>query len=215
MSTAFLSRIMKDRTDLQLQFPLITPMNNPPTIYEGFCRCETGPVKDYADKGIWPFTEYVQMHRFRLELPDQYPTKPPVATWLTNISHPNIVPLTRGVVCVSTLDKRWRPDLTLSLVVESIFFLLGNPNPLNPWKYASCLSAGQAIMPYGDIKKQKDMDGQPVDVFFLRPSREKPSDIVRFRIIPRELPSETRPAGPPNDRIHFHLPKRSAEGRKR
>jgi hypothetical protein len=196
MSTTFLSRIRDERAFLRHQFPMVTPTNDPPTVYEGFCRCEKGPVKELADKGAWPFTEYVQMHRFRLELPNEYPLKPPVATWLTEISHPNIVPLLRGVVCVSVLGKEWKPDLKLPSVINSLFYLLVDPNPDDVWNHPKCLKAAEALRRHGFPKKGKE-----------KPPSAAPSDIVRFNII--DLPKSA-----PSDVVRFTIPGRKPEEEK-
>jgi len=172
-------------------------------VYEGYCKCEKGLVKEFADKRIWPFVEYVQMHRFRLELTEEFPERSPVATWLTNISHPNIVPFMRGVVCVSTLGNNWVPNTTLCLVIESLFFLLANPNPLNPWKHEASIKAANAVVRYGEVRKQGEKD-----VFYLGPSKAKPSgepsDIVRFNIV--ELPKRDS-----SDIVRFSIPGRKTK----
>lgn len=187
MSSAFKTRLLEERSFLRHQFPMITPMNDPPTTYTGYCRCEKGPVKELADKAVWPFTEYVQMHQFRLELPEEYPLKPPIATWMTEISHPNIVPFLRGVVCVSILGKHWKDDLKLPVVIDSLFYLLADPNPNDVWNHPKCLKSAEVCRKHGFPRK-----GQPT---------KPPSDIVRFNIV--ELP---KPA--PGDVVRFSIPNR-------
>lgn len=197
MSTTFKSRLLEEKAFLKHQFPLVTPMNDPPTVYEGFCRCEKGPVKELADNGVWPFTEYVQMHRFRLELPEEYPLKHPVATWLTDISHPNIVPNLRGVVCVSVLGKEWKPDLKLPSVINALYYLLVDPNPNDVWNHVKCLKAAEVLRTHGFPRKGKEAKaGVP------------PSDVVRFNII--NLP---KPA--PSDVVRFSIPGRKTKEEKR
>ena len=84
--------LYEEKSFVNHQFPMVTSLADPPTLYEGLVRCEKGEVKDLAEQKVWPFTEYVNWHRYRLELLNEYPLKPPVVTWLTEISHPNIVP---------------------------------------------------------------------------------------------------------------------------
>jgi hypothetical protein len=60
--------LFKEKSFINHQFPMVTPLADPPTLYEGLVRCEKGEVKDLAEKGVWPFTEYIGWHRFRLEL---------------------------------------------------------------------------------------------------------------------------------------------------
>lgn len=172
MSGVYKDRIYKEKAFLQHQFPMVTPVNDPPTVYEGMVRCEKGPVKELADKGVWPFTEYVNWQRFRLELPKEYPLKPPTATWLSDISHPNIVPLLPGVVCVSVLGKDWKPDLKLVSVVNSMYYLLVDPNPNDVWNHPKCLRAADVCRSYGFPKRGGE----------LKPAA--PSDVVRFNVIP-------------------------------
>ncbi|MEM4251241.1 MAG: hypothetical protein QW828_05370, partial [Candidatus Bathyarchaeia archaeon] len=62
-------QLYREKDFLNHQFPMVTAVNDPPTIFEGMLRCEKGEVKQLAEQRIWPFTEYVQWQRFRLELP--------------------------------------------------------------------------------------------------------------------------------------------------
>jgi len=192
MSTVFLSRLREEKKFLQHQFPLVAATNDPPTTYEGFLRCERGPVKELADKVVWPFTEYVQMHRFRLELPTDYPVTHPAATWLTDISHPNIVPNLRGVVCVSVLGKDWKPETRLPAVVNALYFLLVDPNPNDIWNHPKCFKAAEILRRYDFPRRGKER------------ALAVPSDIVRFNII--ELP---KPA--PSDTVRFSISRRVKE----
>ncbi|MEM4251618.1 MAG: ubiquitin-conjugating enzyme E2, partial [Candidatus Bathyarchaeia archaeon] len=121
---------------------------------------------------IWPFTEYVQWQRFRLALPDEYPAKPPIATWLTEIPHPNIVPNIPGAVCVSSLGESWRPNLKLVSVVNSLYYLLSDPNPNNVFNHPKCLEAAKVCRQYGFPKMNQHKQ------------KRSESDIVRFNIIP-------------------------------
>ncbi|MEM2225775.1 MAG: ubiquitin-conjugating enzyme E2, partial [Candidatus Bathyarchaeia archaeon] len=108
--------IYKEKSILNHQFPTVSAIGDPPVAYEGLLRCEKGPVKRLAEKGKWPFVEYVKWNKFRMELPMEYPLKPPTVTWLTEIPHPNIVPGIPGAVCVSVLGEGWNPKLGLVTV---------------------------------------------------------------------------------------------------
>ncbi len=196
MSGVYKDRLYKEKAFLQHQFPMVTPVNTPPTVYEGMVRCEKGPVKELADKGIWPFTEYVNWQRFRLELHKEYPLKPPIATWLSDISHPNIVPLLPGVVCVSILGKEWKPDLKLVSVVNSMYYLLVDPNPNDVWNHPKCLRAAEICRNYGFPKRGGE----------VKPAA--PSDIVRFNIIPVPRVSRAK------DVTKFKILDRKQKGRK-
>ncbi|MFX1513009.1 MAG: ubiquitin-conjugating enzyme E2 [Promethearchaeota archaeon] len=64
-----------------------------------------------------------------VEIPREYPFKPPNVRWLTTTWHPNIF---RDRVCIGILGKDWTPANSLVDVVESCRFLLTNPNPYDP-----------------------------------------------------------------------------------
>ena len=184
--------LLKEKSLLNHQFPTVTALNDPPTQFEGLLRCEKGEVKKLSEKGVWPFTEYTGWHRFRLDLPPEYPLKPPVATWLTEISHPNIVTKIPNAVCVSVLGEKWDPRLKLISVVNSLHYLLTDPNPQNVFDHPNALKAATVCRSYGFPKMAKA-------------DREKKhaEDIVRFNIVP--VPAlATRPMGP-GDIIRFDI----------
>jgi len=186
--------LYKEKNFTNHQFPTVMALNDPPTSYEGMLRCEKGDVKTLAEKKIWPFTEYIDWNRFRLDLPDEYPLKPPVATWLSDISHPNIVPKTRNAVCVSILGENWRPDLKLVSVVNALYYLLSDPNPDNVFDHPSCLKAASVCRSYGFPKMTKHKTSTQ-------------NDVVRFTIVPVPHHPE-KESGPPGDVIRFRIPER-------
>jgi ubiquitin-conjugating enzyme len=57
-----------------------------------------------------------------------YPLAPPTAYFRTKIFHPNVDPTT-GAVCVDTLKRDWKSELTLRDVLVTINCLLVCPNP--------------------------------------------------------------------------------------
>jgi hypothetical protein len=149
-------------------------------------------VKTLAEKEIWPFTEYVDWNRFRLELPDEYPLKPPRAMWLSDIAHPNIVPKVMNAVCVSILGENWRPDLKLVSVVNALYYLLSDPNPDNVFDHPNCLKAASVCRSYGFPKMVK------------RKTTTQHGDLLRFNIVP--IPREPRrETNPPGDVIRFRI----------
>lgn len=191
--------LYKEKMLINHQFPMVRALDDPPTLYEGMLRCEKGEVKKLAEKGIWPFTEYVNWHKFRIALPEEYPLKPPIVTWLTDISHPNIVPNIPGAVCVSILGDKWRPDLKLISVINSLFYLLSDPNPNNVFDNPKCLEAAKVCRAYGFpkqvIKKKKPDTHEEIVHFNIIPvptqeKSESKSDIVHFRIPSLESKSE-------------------------
>ncbi len=186
--------LLKEKSLLNHQFPTVTALNDPPTQFEGLIRCEKGEVKKLSEKGVWPFTDYTNWHRFRLDLPPEYPLKPPVATWLTEISHPNIVPKIPNAVCVSVLGEKWDPRLKLISVVNSLHYLLTDPNPQNVFDNPGALKAANVCRSYGFPKMAKN-----------KPKKEN-HDVVRFNIVP--VPRTAAMSSGPGDVIRFNLPGR-------
>jgi hypothetical protein len=189
------SVLYKEKTLLNHQFPTITAMTDPPTQFEGLIRCEKGEVKNLSEKGIWPFTEYTNWNRFRLDLPSEYPLKPPVATWLTDISHPNIVPNVPNAVCVSILGEKWDPRLRLISVVNSLHYLLTDPNPQSVFDNPRALKAANVCRSYRFPKMAK-----------TTPEKHVNDDRVHFNIVPIPRISMT-PSGP-GDVVKFSIPGR-------
>lgn len=189
-----ISLLYKEKNLLNHQFPTVTAINDPPTQFEGLIRCEKGEVKKLAEKGVWPFTEYTNWNRFRLELPAEYPLKPPVATWLTDISHPNIVTNIPNAVCVSILGEKWDPRLRLISVVNALHYLLSDPNPQNVFNHPRALKAANICRSYGFPRMTKNTPKKEVD------------DILRFRIVP--IPRMTTLPSPPGDIVRFSIPGR-------
>jgi len=138
-----LSLLYKEKSFLNHQFPTIKAIKDPPTAFEGMIRCEKGEVRKLAQDKVWPFTDYIEWHRFRLDLPKEYPLKPPIITWLTDISHPNIVVNIPGAVCNSILGEEWKPTLKLASVVNALYYLLSDPNPNNVFDDPKCLKAAE------------------------------------------------------------------------
>ena len=185
--------LYKEKSLLNHQFPTITALNDPPTSFEGLIRCEKGEVKKLAEKGVWPFTEYVNWNKFKLDLPQEYPLKPPIATWLTEISHPNIVPNVANAVCVSVIGEKWDPRLKLISVVNSLHYLLTDPNPQSVFDDPRALKAANVCRTYGFPKMTKYLP------------KEENEDIVRFNIVPvPRAPS----IPPPGDIVTFRIPSR-------
>ncbi|NHJ04127.1 MAG: ubiquitin-conjugating enzyme E2 [Candidatus Heimdallarchaeota archaeon] len=67
--------------------------------------------------------------QFEIHVPRSFPFKPPKVKVLTPIWHPNIF---KDRICVGILGKDWTPASNLVDVVESLRFLLSNPNPDDP-----------------------------------------------------------------------------------
>lgn len=187
--------LYKEKSLLNHQFPTITAMNDPPTQFEGLIRCEKGEVKKLSEKGVWPFTEYTDWNRFRLDLPPEYPLKPPVATWLTDISHPNIVPNIANAVCVSILGEKWDPRLKLISVVNALHYLLTDPNPQSVFDHPRSLKAANVCRSYHFPKMAKTTTQKNVE-----------DDTVHFSIVP--VPRILTAPSSPGDIVRFNIPGR-------
>lgn len=81
--------------------------------------CLTGPEGTPYSQGLW---------HIRLDIPIEYPSSPPTATFKTRIFHPNVAEET-GAVCLETLKRDWDPKLTLKDILITISCLLIQPNP--------------------------------------------------------------------------------------
>ena len=79
-------------------------------------------------------------------VPRDYPFKPPQVKWKTMTWHPNIY---REQVCIGILGKDWTPVQSLVDLVESLRFLLTNPNPHDPLNMAA---SKQFINDFGAFK---------------------------------------------------------------
>ncbi|KAM5569495.1 hypothetical protein ABKV19_016823 [Rosa sericea] len=73
-----------------------------------------------------------------IELPDDYPTKPPIIKFLTKVYHPNIDE--DGNIYIDILEEdQWNPVQTIESLLLSICSLLDDPNPVDPLNPSSIL----------------------------------------------------------------------------
>jgi ubiquitin-protein ligase len=122
-------RIQKDFTDL-----LITIKKFENLCYEEDPKCKLEDLRDMTKFTILlkgPIDSPYENGKFRIsiKIPQDYPDDPPSVQILTKIYHPNIK---ENNICLDILDNNWKPTYNLSKVLESIYYLLKNPNPNDP-----------------------------------------------------------------------------------
>eukprot|EP00347_Sterkiella_histriomuscorum_P023230 403335452 len=66
-----------------------------------------------------------------IEIPSEYPFKPPKMRFITKIWHPNISSQT-GAICLDILKNEWTPALTIRTALISLQALLCAPEPDDP-----------------------------------------------------------------------------------
>ncbi|KAK8840812.1 Ubiquitin-conjugating enzyme E2 D1 [Tritrichomonas musculus] len=101
------------------------------------CNCSAGPDGENMFK--WnatligpPDTPYENgVFNLIIDLPQDYPFKPPTVTFKTQIFHPNIN--TNGNVCLDILKAKWVSTMSISKILLSICCLLAFPNPDSPY----------------------------------------------------------------------------------
>lgn len=70
--------------------------------------------------------------RMNIQIPSNYPLKPPSVVFCTPIYHPNF---NGSSICVDFLKPEtgaWVPSYTLTKIMLSVNYLLSNPNPDDP-----------------------------------------------------------------------------------
>jgi ubiquitin-protein ligase len=65
-----------------------------------------------------------------VDLPQEFPLKPPKVKFTTNIWHCNVSE--KGEICLDLLKDKWSPAVTIKTVLNEIIDLLKTPNPDNP-----------------------------------------------------------------------------------
>ncbi|PRP75136.1 ubiquitin-conjugating enzyme E2 [Planoprotostelium fungivorum] len=81
-----------------------------------------GPEKTPFEKGTF---------KIEIEVPTDYPFKPPKVKFLTKIYHPNVK--SDGGFCTDMLTTEgWSPQLKIQQVIDEIYRLMKEPNADNP-----------------------------------------------------------------------------------
>ncbi|KAK9452248.1 ubiquitin-conjugating enzyme/RWD-like protein [Limtongia smithiae] len=79
-----------------------------------------------------PGTPYAGgQYKVDIQIPDDYPFKPPVMKFDTKVYHPNISSQT-GAICLDILKDKWSPVFTLRSSLLSLQSLLSTPEPNDP-----------------------------------------------------------------------------------
>lgn len=121
MAPGFLRRLGGELKTLRAELPpnFLWPPNSEQSDITSLDVLLAGPIGTPYSIGVW---------RLHLDIPHNYPSAPPTATFRTQLWHPNIDPKT-GAVCVETLKRDWKPELKLRDVLVTISCLLIQPNP--------------------------------------------------------------------------------------
>ncbi|KAJ5926977.1 hypothetical protein N7516_008750 [Penicillium verrucosum] len=66
-----------------------------------------------------------------IQIPTDYPFRPPTMKFETKVWHPNVSSQT-GAICLDTLSSAWSPVLTIKSALLSLQSLLSTPEPKDP-----------------------------------------------------------------------------------
>jgi len=121
---AALKRIMKEYKELTVDAPFedecctVQPKNDD---YFAWQATITGPPGTPYEAGLF-FVD--------IDLPHDYPFKPPKLRFTTTIYHANISE--KGEICLDSIKDKWSPALSVKKVLTEVIELLKNPNPDTP-----------------------------------------------------------------------------------
>lgn len=109
------ARLALEAEEMKQEEPTFKPVGGNVTLWRGFI-IGTG----FYEGGVFIY---------ELEITRDYPFKPPIVRNLTEIWHPNFW---KERICVGILGKDWSPANNMVNIVETLRFLLSNPNPDDP-----------------------------------------------------------------------------------
>ena len=109
----------------------------------------------------------------KIDLPKEYPLKPPICRFVTKIFHPNVND--KGGICLDILNRQWSPVLSIGKLLLSITSFLTEPNTdhslrpelallynNNREKYN--LTAKQWTEKYAMVHKNKNIDNKEKNI---------------------------------------------------
>eukprot|EP00029_Vermamoeba_vermiformis_P007146 TRINITY_DN2_c0_g1_i1.p1 TRINITY_DN2_c0_g1~~TRINITY_DN2_c0_g1_i1.p1 ORF type:complete len:150 (-),score=59.27 TRINITY_DN2_c0_g1_i1:69-518(-) len=115
-------RLQKEFKELQEKpLPWATTALVDDNLHKWKCTIE-GPENSPYEKGIFTVT---------LEIPPEYPFKPPKVTFLTKTYHPNVLQKD-GSICTQILGDTWSPQLKIHEVMLILRNMLSEPNVDSP-----------------------------------------------------------------------------------
>lgn len=122
-------RTQKDFSDL-----ISSIIKNKNLCYEEDPTCKLSNIRDLSQftiilKGPQNTPYENGKFRLRINMPTNYPNEPPIIKIMTPIYHPNIK---NQDICLDILDNNWKPTYNLSKILESVYYLLKNPNSSDP-----------------------------------------------------------------------------------
>jgi len=121
---AALKRIMREYKELTVDSPFadesctVQPKGDD---YFSWQATITGPPSTPYEDGLF-FLD--------IDLPHDYPFKPPKLKFTTSIYHSNISE--KGEICLDTIKDRWSPALSVKKILQEVIDLLKQPNPDTP-----------------------------------------------------------------------------------
>jgi ubiquitin-conjugating enzyme E2 D/E len=123
----------------------------------------TGPTDTPYEGGIF----YLD-----IQIPPDYPFKPPHVKFTTKIFHPNISK--DGSICVDILKSNWSPALTLDKVLLSIIALMQSPNAEDPLdSMAASLYKSDRVAYDQKVKEYVTMYATDDKLFIVPPTEVK------------------------------------------
>jgi len=70
--------------------------------------------------------------KVKIEFPEEFPFKAPSLTFQTKVYHPGIND--EGQICVPVLREQWKPTVTISSILHTVYDKLANPSADDPYE---------------------------------------------------------------------------------